>query len=223
MTVANPLQAIVDIAEQITINRRRMIGIQYTRNQIVRTSATPTRNPWRFSVKVSAAIAYTDARELLEAIDFTDRDTAHQITFSNNPGLSYIFAYRGDMTGDEITNIIATQFIGKEMIVQNLPDRLSPAEYIFKQGDIIQLYGRPYPFTVTDDVQRGSSTAVIVPVHRPNFLSNAVNSEAITVGNDVSFNMICTNMPTYVLMPGTNGAYIQFSGDFELYEDTGEA
>ena len=42
------LQTIIDKCNGLNIDRRKMVGIQYTRNESPRTSQTPTFNPWRF-------------------------------------------------------------------------------------------------------------------------------------------------------------------------------
>jgi hypothetical protein len=223
----HPLQEIIDVAETININRRKLVGIQYTRNNIVRVSETPSRVPWRMDVKVSAAIPYDTARGIMEGIDRLDRIIPDQITFGNNPGLNWMLAYQGDMTQDQINQITVLQFVGNQLTLQQLPDSLGASQLLFRSGDVIQL-GRganqnPYPFTVVEDVPRGSGLTQTFTVHRPNLLSNSVDGLPITVGNGVYFNVICTNMPTYTMVPGANNAYIQFSSNFSLYESTGTA
>ena len=44
------LQSIVNACNGLTIDRRKMVGIQFTRNEIPRVSQTPTRNPWKFTL-----------------------------------------------------------------------------------------------------------------------------------------------------------------------------
>lgn len=222
MTIANPLQAIIDIAETVTINRKRVVGIQYTRNQIAKVSTTPTRRPWQMTVKVSAAIPYEEARDLVEAIDLADRVTPHTISFGNKEAMRYLYAYRGEMTEFEIASLQIAQFLESNLILARLPDRMAASGYLFKAGDLLQVRGYPYPFTVTEDVLRGSNTTVTVPVHRGNFISDSVIGAGIVVGPDVEFLMIVTNLPTYAIVPGARGAYIQFTNDFELYEFTGD-
>ena len=60
------LQTIINNADTVKINRRRMVGIQMSRNEIAYTSETPTRNPWQLTVKVSKLFRYEQARAMLE-------------------------------------------------------------------------------------------------------------------------------------------------------------
>jgi hypothetical protein len=85
------LQTIIDRCNGLNIDRRKMVGIQYTRNESPRTSQTPTFNPWRFVLDMPSSLRYFQARALLEQLDTLDRNTPKVITFSNNPCLSWIF------------------------------------------------------------------------------------------------------------------------------------
>ncbi len=62
------LQTIVISCNGIGINRRKVVGIQYTRNEAVRTSLTPTYQPWRFTLDMPTSFRYNEARSLMEAI-----------------------------------------------------------------------------------------------------------------------------------------------------------
>ena len=211
------LQTIINIAESITINRRRVVGLQYTRNEIARISETPTRNPWRMTVTVSALIPYAQGRQLIEELDRLDRSIAQTVTFSNNPKLSFMFKYQGDFPTN-IATMTVQSASGKQVVLTNL-FIVDPTDVVFYAGDIIQFAGYPYPFTVTQTVQRGTGNTVTLTLHRPIFLDTGdLVGSNIVAGNSVSFRMICANMPTYTIVPGP---YIQFNGDFELYESTG--
>lgn len=215
------LQDIVDYATSIEINRRKLVGIQFTRNQIVRVGETPSRNPWRFKVKHDRVIPYSQARALIEELDRLDRALPQQITMSSNSKLSYLFAYQGAMTLTQRNDLIITSFIGNQLILRNLTT-ITPLSVMFKAGDFIQVEGYPYPFTVINQVNRpGSGDTVTVTVHRPNFISDSVVDKKIIVGNAVNFYMLCTNMPTYAFIRGGANALVQFTGDFELHEYTG--
>jgi hypothetical protein len=218
------LQSIINIAESIEINRRRIVGIQFTRNEIVRVSETPGRNPWRMTVKVSAALPYEQTRSLIEQIDATDRSDPETIKFNQNPGLSYLFGYQGSMNTTNINTLTVASFTGTNLVLGNLPTSGAASiagSTIFRSGDFIQIKDFPFPFTVRNDVLRGTSSTVTVSVHRPNFIAASVVGKGINVGNDVEFQMLCTNMPTYTISPGGRNAIITFNGDFELYEFTG--
>jgi len=229
------LQTIIDNCDSLEIDRRKVVGIQITRNEIPRTSATPTYQPWRMKLTMPARFRYQEVRNLLEALDTLDRNTPEIVTFSNNAKLSWIFKYQGQMSGGQINTIRtagSNAFVGNQLTLTNLPV-VSSGTVLFKPNDLIQIANYPYPFTSTSTVLRGGGNTVIVYTNRPNILTSNVNNQPITVGNDCDFNMFCPNMPTYKLIPGgylenitgtvNNNALIEFSDAFNLYEWVGSA
>lgn len=235
------LQTIIDKASNLVIDRRKVVGLQITRNEIPRVTQTPTRQPWRFKIEMPNSLRYYNNRDLLETLDNLDRIGPQTVTFSNNSCLSWIFQYQGSMSQSQINNCTVTSFTGTTLRLGTLPV-ISSTAILFKQNDLIQLGNYPYPFTVVGpylggvtsygNVVRGSANYVDITVHRPNILSVPVAGLGITVGNACDFNMFCPNMPTYKLIPGgfvgtntvtTNNALIEFSDAFEFYEYVGTA
>lgn len=223
------LQSIINISNGLEINRRRLLGVQYTRNELPRVSETPTFNPWKLTVTTPNSLRYNDARHILEALDLQDRRTPSLITFSNNPNLSWMFRYLGEATTAQRNTITFNSFTGNQLLLNvSSISTLSSGLLIFKAGDIFQVEGFPYPFTSTTDVTRGLGDTITVTTHRPNIFSTQPTSgTGINFGNDVVFNVFCPNMPTYKLIPGgyqrvggvtLNNAYIEFSSEFLMYE-----
>lgn len=225
------LQDIVNRASAMTIDRRKVVGVQITRNEIPRTSLTPTRQPWRFTLTMPNSLRYYNSRDILEALDTIDRYTPQTITFSNNSCLSWIFRYQGAMTAGQISALTVTSFIGNQLILSGLPT-VGAGVILFEPNDLIQIGSHTYPFTSTTQILRGSGGTVTVTTNRPNIITGSVVGDGLTVGNGCTFNMFCPNMPTYKLIPGgyvadgastLNNALIEFSDDFELYEWVGTA
>jgi len=225
------LQTIIDNCNGITINRRKVVGIQITRNEIPRVSLTPTRQPWRFTLDMPSSFRYNEARSLIEAIDTLDRVTPEIITFSNNACLSWIFRYQGTMNTSQINGITVQSFTGNQLVLQNLP-AIASTRVLFEPNDLIQIGTHTFPFTSTTRITRGTSATVTITTNRPNIISTSVVGDNITVGNSCDFYMFCPNMPTYKLIPGgyvrsgtttVNNAYIEWSDAFELYEYVGTA
>jgi hypothetical protein len=225
------LQTIIDKCNGLTIDRRKVVGIQITRNEIPRTSLTPTTQPWRFVLEMPSSLYYYNNRNLLEALDTLDRYQPELVTFSNNPCLSWIFRYQGTMSSAMISNITVSSFVGNQLVLQNLPV-VPSSRVLFEPNDLIQIGAYTYPFTSTTQILRGTGSTVTITTNRPNIISSAVAGAGITVGNDCEFNMFCPNMPTYKLIPGgyvrsngstLNNALIEFSDAFTLYEWTGTA
>lgn len=223
------LQSIINLAETVKINRRKIIGIQYSRNQVAKTSELVGRNPWRMAVKVSAMLAYDTipVRRILEELDRIDRKIPEVITFSDSSSLSWMLAYKGAMSASELSGLAVVRLGGtgyayNEMVVTGLPTvgtRSLPTAVMFEAGDFVQVAGLPYPFTVTQQVLRGEGSTVTLTLHRESFLDPAeCAGQDLLVGNAVSFNMLCANMPTYSFVANNR---IQFDDTFELYEYTG--
>jgi len=226
------LQTIIDNCNGISINRRKVVGIQITNNEIPRTTLTPTRQPWRFTLDMPSSFRYNEARDLMEALDTIDRVTPELITFSNNSCLSWIFKYQGSMTSAQINGITVQDFTGNSLVLENLPV-VPSTRILFKPNDLIQIGTHTFPFTSTTQVTRGTGPTVTITTNRPNIISTAVVGDGITVGNACQFYMFCPNMPTYKLIPGgylknasdvtINNALLEFSDAFELYEYVGDA
>lgn len=227
------LQTIINRCNAIQIDRRKVVGVQITRNEIPRTSLTPTKNPWRFTLTMPPILSYYAARSIIEELDRLDRYQAETITFSNNPKIAWIWRYQGVMTSGQISPITVSSFTGNQLVLDNLPT-ISSGNVLFEPNDLIQIGANPYPFTSVSQVLRGSGTTVTITTHRPNIITSSVVGAGITVGNACSFRMFCPNMPTYKLIPGgwttldgtktpINNAYIEWAEDFTLYEYVGTA
>jgi hypothetical protein len=229
------LQTILNYCNGIDIDRRKVVGIQYTRNEIPRVSQTPTKNPWKFTLDMPNRFRYSQARDLMEALDTLDRITPEIITFSNLPSLNWIFKYQGQMTAPQLATITVTSWVGTTLTLNVSGITAASTAVIFEPNDLIQigsLNEYPYPFTSTTEVLRGSSSTVVVTTSRPNILTGILTGEGIIVGNNCQFNMFCPNMPTYKLIPGgyvgngtttSNNALLEFSDSFNLYEFVGDA
>ena len=220
------LQTIIDSCNGLTINRRKVVGQQITRNQIPRVSTTPTKNPWTMELDMPTSYKYSDARALMESVDLLDRTGYEDITFLNNACLSWMFRYQGSLPLSQLNGLTVSSFIGNQLVLSGLPP-INANRVIFEPNDLIQIAGFPYPFTSTTQVTRGSGTTVQIITNRPNILTGSVVGNTLKYGNDCEFKMFCPNMPTYTLVPGgyaqssgvtTNNALLSFSDDFNLYE-----
>ena len=215
------LQSIINLAETITIDRRRVLGVQYTRSEVAKTNETVTRNTWKFNITVPAMLEYSKNRDLFEDIDRLDRQYPQVVSFSSSTGLSYMLDYQGDMSSSDVSGVTVQSWTGTVLTLNNLPG-INPTQYMFRKGDFIQVANYPYPVTSQYDVLRGGASTVVVTTHRPNFIGTGTNNKHIVVGNAVQFNMFCNNMPTYKMNPGGSTALVTFSGPFQFYEYTGD-
>jgi hypothetical protein len=228
------LQIILNSANSLQINRRRLIGVQYTRNQLPRTSQTPTYNPWRFTVTLPNLFQYSQVRTLLEEIDLLDRNTPQEFTLSESGKLDWMFAYQGTLSLAQRNQITYYAFNENQLQLNvSSVTGATSGDYVVRKGDFIQVENKPYPFTSLTDVFKGSGSTVTITTHRPNIFSTQPSAgDSIYFGNAVTWNMFCPNMPTYKLTPGgaiisgndvVNNALIEWSDPFQLYEWTAGA
>lgn len=220
------LQTIINKASTLTIDRRKVVGLQITRNEIPRVTLTPSTQPWKMELEMPSSLPYYNNRDLLEALDTMDRVSPEIVTFSDNPCLSWIFRYQGSLSTTQLNQISVQSFVGNQLVLQNVP-AVPSNRIVFAPNDLIQLGNYTFPFTSTTTVTRGSGSTITVTTNRPNILSVNVVGLGITVGNACDFYMFCPNMPTYKLIPGAykrangttiNNALIEFNDKFQIYE-----
>lgn len=226
------LQTIINNCDSISIDRRKVVGIEITRNEVPRTSVTPTFQPWRMLLTMPARFRYNEVRNLLEALDTLDRNVSQVVTFGDNDCLSWIFRYQGAMSQAQIANITVQSFTGNQLVLTNLP-AVPATRVLFEPNDLIQIGNKTFPFTSQTRVTRGTDATVTITTHRPNILTGSIAGDSITVGNGCRFIMFCPNMPIYKLVPGgaqydrfgrkINNALIEFSSEFLLYETVATA
>lgn len=224
------LQTIIDSCNGLTINRRKVVGQQITRNQIPRVSTTPTKNPWTMELDMPTSYRYSDARALMESVDVLDRTGYEDVTFSNNACLSWMFRYQGSLPLSQLNGLTVSSFVGNQLVLGGLPP-INANRVLFEPNDLIQIAGFPYPFTSTTQVTRGVLGTVTVTTHRPNIITSSVTGLNLLVGNNCIFRMFCPNMPVYKLIVGgqkysaggtlINNALIEWSDPFQLYEYVG--
>jgi hypothetical protein len=229
------LQTIINASNGLLIDRRKVVGIQFTRNEIPRVSQTPTKNPWKFTLDVPNSFRYSEGRALMEALDTLDRTTPQVVTFSNLAAFNWMFRYQGQMSQSQLNTITVTSWVGSTLTLNVSGITAASTAVLFQPNDLIQIGASnqyPYPFTSTTQVLRGSGSTVTVTTSRPNILTGTLTGLGIIVGNNCQFNMFCPNMPTYKLIVGgyvgngattTNNALLEFSDSFQLYEFVGTA
>ena len=224
------IQTIIDNCNGMTINRRKVVGQQITRNQIPRVSTTPTKNPWTMELDMPTSFQYNNARALMESVDTLDRTGYEDVTFSNNACLNWIYRYQGTLPLTQLNALTVSSFVGDQLTLTGLPG-VNANRVIFEPNDLIQIAGFPYPFTSTTRIIRGTGSTITVTTHRPNIISGSILGLNILVGNNCIFRLFCPNMPVYKLIVGgaqvaaggtiIGNALIEWSDPFQLYEYVG--
>jgi hypothetical protein len=214
------LQTIVDKAQLIEIDRRRMVGQTMSRSQRIKTAERSTAQPWKFKITPPGMLKWEDSRAIVELIDFNDRVNEYTVKLSNTPGTSYITEYQGELTQAELNNLTIQAASTASFTITNLPaiaSTITSSTVIFATGDIIQPNNSRYPYTVVGNVVRGSNTTTNVVLHRAVITSEGVTlaGQGLKVANSCTWQLIVSGLPTYQLVPGRN---VQYTGDFELIE-----
>ena len=210
------IQNIINRAQQIEFDRRRMVGQSISRSQRIKTAERSTSQPWKFKVTPPAQLPWTASRAFIEVIDFNDRVNEYTISLNDNPGMNYITAYQGSMTQAQLNDLTISTSTTSTLVVSTLPTTATTT-VMFQAGDIIQPENSRYPYSVTAQVLRGSGSTITVPLHRPIITSEGVNlmSQGLKVGNSATWQVVVTGLPTYTLTPMRQ---VQYTGDFEIIE-----
>jgi len=219
------IQSIINSAQQIEIDRRRMIGQSISRSQRIKTAERSTAQPWKFKVTPPAQIPWSTGRVIAEAISVNDRVTEYEISLNGSSGMNYITKYQGNFRQTQLDSLTILSTGTSTLTLTNLPSigasaqvgLISTSTVLFAAGDIIQPANSRYPYAVTDTVLRGSNTTTNVTLNRPLITSEGISliTQGVKIGNSCTWRVVLTIMPTYTLIYGQR---MQYNGDFELIE-----
>ena len=210
------IQNIIDKAQQIEIDRRKIISQSISRSQRIKTAERSTAQPWKFKITPPGSLPWSASRGFIEVIDFNDRNTEYTISLNNNTNMNYITSYLGGITQGQL-NSLTIQAVGTSTLtITSLPS-VSSSTVIFAKGDLIQPENSRYPYTVVNTVTRGSSTTTSVTLNRPIITSEGISllGQGLKVGNSCTWRVLVSGLPTYQLIPMQR---VQYTGDFELVE-----
>lgn len=209
-------QTIIDIHQTLAVNNRRMVGQQVSRSGQMRVAQYLTSVPWVFTVAPHNYLYYPQVRAIIQSIDNADRQNPQQITFSAD-NLKWFTEYQGDLTelqASALTLASVPAPNSQTLTIGNLPSVVSTAA-VFEAGDFIQIGA--YPYKVTSQVLRGSGGTVDVPIHRP-VIGTPSTGTLDAVGKHVTFTVVAESCPTYKLNPMTDGAWVEWEGEFIFRE-----
>ena len=221
------LTTILAISESVGINDHRFVGQMVSRNQRISTSEVLTVVPFEFNMQPMAYLKYSENRALLNSLRIPDKALEQYLNFGSTGWVSYI-DYQGDMLAGQIASCqweIASA--NKVLVLGNLP-AISSSAYIVKAGDFCQV-GR-YTYIATEDVLRGGSSTVSIPVHR-NLITPLVSPVSAVIGQygttvsmggsaytGVTFPVILREYPVYTLIPFKDDSFIQWASSFQAFE-----
>ena len=210
------VQNIIDKAQQIEIDKRRVVGQTISRSQRIKTAERSTAQPWRFKITPPGSLPWTASRGFMEVIDLNDRVGEYTISLNNNPGMNYITAYQGSLNGTQLNSMTIYGIGTSTFTLTNLPS-VAADTVMFRPGDFIQPTNSRYPYSVTSTVTRGVNTTTSVTLHRPVITSEGITlfGNQVRVGNSCTWRVVVAALPSYQLIPMQQ---VQYTGDFELIE-----
>lgn len=200
-------QWIIDNAESISINRKKIVASTTARDGTTR-SVSRGGQLWRFDVKLPDGPRWTDYRQLISQAEANDRVTSGNIQF-NNSGHDWLVQYQGDSAN--YTGFIATITQGSTTITLTTSPTTSSG-YKFRAGDFIQLGASGKVYTVAADVAYNSNT---VTLHRP-VLESSASGVSLRVAENCVFNVICVQFPEWTLFARDQ---VSWSGPFIFAEN----
>lgn len=203
MTTA--FQYVIDNAESLSINKKKKVSQTISRSGLVKSISLGGQQ-WEFRVKLPDGPSWETFRPLIERIEALDRVTVGTIKI-NSAGHKWITGYQGNLTN--VSNIVVSTVSGDDTLLNITSGATLVSGFKFRSGDLIQLgFGKVY--SVVDDVPYNSTQ---IKVHRP--IRENAGSYTLAVGQNVSWNVICTQLPNWTLFARNQ---VSWDGEFVFVE-----
>lgn len=199
-------QFVIDNAESIAINRRRVVASTQSRDGTVR-AVSRGGQVWRFEVRLPDGPTWSEYRSDISRLEQLDRVTVSNIQL-NTTGQEWLYRYQGDIVNP--ANIRVTVPSSGNTIT--LTAGQATSGFNFRAGDFIQLGTTGSVYTVAADVPFNSNT---VTLHRP-LLDAAGTNLTVRVGPACVFTVICTEFPDWTIFARDQ---VSWSGPFVFVED----
>ena len=208
-------QTIINSAQSIEFNRRRVVGQSISRSQRIKTAERVSAQPFVLTVTPQARFRWSDSRSAVELIQNFDRNDECEIRLSQATALSFITAYQGQLSAAQLSALTITNATSTSITIGGLPS-ISSSTVMFKAGDWIQPTDSRYPYIVTDQVIRGTGSEITATTHRPIITSEGISlTGPLKIGTDTTLVVIASQFPTYSLVDKN---WAQYNGDFVFVE-----
>jgi hypothetical protein len=183
-------QWIIDKAETISINTKRMVATTTARDGTVR-AVSRGGQVWRFDVKVPDGITWSELRQYISQAEQLDRVSTATISLSAT-GQSWLYKYQGNSVNK--TGFVATIVQGNSTITLTTSPTTSSG-FKFRAGDYIQLGSSGKVYRVAADVAYNSNS---VTLHRP-VLDASASGVSLRVAENCTWTVLCTQFPEWTL------------------------
>jgi hypothetical protein len=184
-------QWIIDRAESISIENKRIAASSITRSGIVR--AVSRGNPtWKFTVKLPDGIPWQEIRGYIADSAYYGTVTSRTIQFNTSGQASWLSKYQGNSVN--YTGFVCSFSTGATALTLTTSPTTSSG-YRFRAGDWIQLGSSGKVYEVREDVAFNQNN---VPLNRP-IIDTTASGVSLRVGPNCVFTVICTQFPSYNL------------------------
>lgn len=200
-------QWIIDNAESISINRKKIVASTVTRDGTTR-AVSRGGQVWKFDVKLPDGQRWTDIRQYISQAEALDRVSTATIAASR-AGQNWLWKYQGDSVN--YTGFVGGWTQGSTTLTLSSSPTTSSG-YKFRAGDFIQLGTSGKVYTVAADVAYNSNS---VTLHRP-ILDTTSSGVSLRVADNVSWTVLCTNFPEWTLFARDQ---VSWSGSFTFVEN----
>ncbi len=112
------LQTIIDLAQSIEFDRRKMVAQTISRSQRIKTAERNSAQPWKFVVSPPGNLKYSTNRAVVETIDQNDRSTEYEVTLDN---AAYLTAYQGGLSQSQLNSLVTTATSTASLTLSSLP------------------------------------------------------------------------------------------------------
>lgn len=207
-------QWVIDNAESISVVKRPVVSQTVSRDQTVR-SVSRGGNVWRFTVKMPQTMLWESSRGFLESFEHNALTKSQPINFAKST-YDWITKYRGDATSTTTMtwkyNAAQAASNAMKFDLGNVPG--ATGSVVFRAGDLVQPTGSNRVYSVVSLTTK-SATTTLVEVHRTILETPSDTAVTLKVGPAVSWNVICTQLPTWTL---SGKGLIDINGNFEFQE-----
>ena len=197
-------QYVIDNAENISISKRKRIAQTVSRAGVVKATSVGGQ-VYEFRVQLPTGPRWSDNRSLIETVEALDRTTVDNIQI-NKTAHNYISGYQGNLSST--SGITVSYSSGNTLTITG--GATLGSGFRFKAGDFIQLGSSGSVYNIVEDVAFNDSS---ITVHRP--VRETAGNYTLLVGQDVSWNVICVEMPTWTIFGYDQ---VSWSGGFVFVE-----
>lgn len=215
------IQYIIDRAQSIEVDRKRLVGQTMSRSQRIKTAERNTAQPWRFSVSPPGVLLWNQARAAVEDIASGDRIQEYTVGFTR-PGHNFIAGYQGAYTQSQMNSVTISAVGVNTLTLTNLPaaNELIRTEVRRVRARNFSVLSNDFLIPTQDYLAPPSPIAVGDRVFHPQYVSGSAVNPFI---QNITVNFLVTDGVSYTLIslggPPTANSPVQETVTLDVSRD----